>query len=118
MAVIQATTATTLNPSPDRKEAAGKNIKWNRKLPAPRLRRFEGTQNSWKINMFLPSFDILRKERRGKPISLVVAAYLETTWLRLPQLTSLMPGEYLVFDPRTHQIVAATEDFQWRVTRA
>jgi hypothetical protein len=32
MAVIQAITATTLNPSPDRKEAAGKNIKWKRKF--------------------------------------------------------------------------------------
>jgi hypothetical protein len=33
MAVIQATTATTLNPWPDRKEAVGKNTKWNGKLP-------------------------------------------------------------------------------------
>jgi hypothetical protein len=32
MVMIQATAVTTLNPSPDRKEAAGKNIKWNRKL--------------------------------------------------------------------------------------
>ncbi len=38
MAVIQATTATTattLNPSPDRKEAVGKNTKWNGKLSEP-----------------------------------------------------------------------------------
>ena len=35
MAVIQATTATTLNPSPDRKEAVGKNTKWNEKLSEP-----------------------------------------------------------------------------------
>jgi hypothetical protein len=35
MAVIQATTATTLNPSPDRKQAAGKNIKWKWKLAEP-----------------------------------------------------------------------------------
>jgi hypothetical protein len=32
-AVIQATTATTLMPSPDRKEAVGKNTKWNGKVP-------------------------------------------------------------------------------------
>ena len=33
MAVIQATTATTLNPSPDKKQAVGKNTKWNENLP-------------------------------------------------------------------------------------
>jgi hypothetical protein len=33
MAVMQATAATTPNSSPARKLAAGKNIKWNRKLP-------------------------------------------------------------------------------------
>ena len=32
MAVTQLTTATTLNLSPGRKEAAGKNIKWKRRL--------------------------------------------------------------------------------------
>jgi hypothetical protein len=37
MAVIQTTTATTLNPSPDKKEAAGKNAQWNGKLPEPPL---------------------------------------------------------------------------------
>jgi hypothetical protein len=35
MAAIQATIATTLNPSPDRKEAVGKNTKWNGKLSEP-----------------------------------------------------------------------------------
>jgi hypothetical protein len=33
MAVIQATTAITLNPSPDKKQAVGKNTKWNENLP-------------------------------------------------------------------------------------
>jgi hypothetical protein len=33
MAVIHATTATTLNPSPDKKQAVGKNTKWNENLP-------------------------------------------------------------------------------------
>jgi hypothetical protein len=32
MAVIQATIATTLSPSPDKKQAVGKNTKWNGKL--------------------------------------------------------------------------------------
>jgi sarcosine oxidase gamma subunit len=59
--------------------------------------------------MFLSSFDILRKVRRGKPTLLAVAGDLETACLRLRQLASLMPGEYFVFDPRTQQIVAALE---------
>jgi hypothetical protein len=52
MAVIQATTATTLNPSPHRKEAAGKNTKWNGKLPEPPPMplNLEDTQNSARIN--------------------------------------------------------------------
>jgi hypothetical protein len=66
--------------------------------------------------MFLSSFDILRKDRRGKPILLAVVGDLETARLRLSQLASLMPGEYFVFDPRTHQIVAAVEDSEWQVT--
>ena len=55
--------------------------------------------------MFLSSFDILRKDRRGKPILLAVAEDLETACLRLRQLASLMPGEYFVFDPRTSRII-------------
>jgi hypothetical protein len=47
---------------------------------------------------------------------LAVAEDLETACLRLRQLASLMPGEYFVFDPRTHQIVAAMEVSQWQVT--
>jgi hypothetical protein len=35
MAAIQATTATTLNPPPYGREAAGKNTRWNEKLPEP-----------------------------------------------------------------------------------
>jgi hypothetical protein len=33
MGVSQGTTATTLNPSPDKKVAAGKNIKWKMTSP-------------------------------------------------------------------------------------
>jgi len=66
--------------------------------------------------MFLSSFDILRKDRGGKPVLLAVVVDLETARLRLSQLASLMPGEYFVFDPRTHQIVAAMEDSEWQVT--
>ena len=66
--------------------------------------------------MVFSSFDILRKNRRGKHILLAVERDLETARLRLSRLASLLPGEYFVFDSRTHQIVAAMEDFQWQVT--
>jgi hypothetical protein len=41
-------TITTLIPSPGRKEAAGKNIKWKRKLPVPHPRCLQGTPHSGK----------------------------------------------------------------------
>jgi hypothetical protein len=55
--------------------------------------------------MFLSSFDILRRDPHRKPILLAVVGDLETARLRLSQLASLRPGEYFVFDPRTHQVV-------------
>ena len=67
--------------------------------------------------MFLSSFDVLRKDRRGgNPILLAVVEDLETARFRLSQLSLLVPGEYFIFDPRTHQVVAATEDSPWQVT--
>ena len=66
--------------------------------------------------MFLSSFDIFRKDRRGNHVLLAVAGDLETARCRLSQSASLMPGEYFVFDPRTQQIVAAAEDSEWQVT--
>jgi hypothetical protein len=45
-----------------------------------------------------------------------VAGDLETARCRLSQLASLMPGEYFVFDSRTHQVVAAAEESEWQVT--
>jgi hypothetical protein len=57
--------------------------------------------------MLLSSFDILRKNRRGKPFLPAVERDLETACLRLSRLTSLMPREYFVSDSRTHHIVAA-----------
>ena len=54
----------------------------------------------------MTSFDILKRDRCGKHILLAVVADLETARLRLSEFASLAPGEYFVFDPRTHQIVA------------
>jgi hypothetical protein len=58
--------------------------------------------------MFLSWFDILKRDRRGKPI-LLAAGDLETARLRLNQFVSLMQGQYFVFDSRSHQIVAPVE---------
>jgi hypothetical protein len=66
--------------------------------------------------MFLSSFDILRKDRRGKPVLVAIVGDLETARFRLSQLASLIPGEYFVFDPRNHQIVAAMEYSPWQAT--
>ena len=66
--------------------------------------------------MFLSSFDIFRRDRRGNHVLLAVAGDLETARRRLSQLASLMPGEYFVFDSRTHQVVAAAEESEWQVT--
>ena len=64
----------------------------------------------------MPSFDILKRDRRGMPILLGIVGDLETARLRLRQLASVTPGEYFVFDTRTHQIVAALESSEWQVT--
>ncbi|HEV3420730.1 MAG TPA: hypothetical protein VG075_10535 [Candidatus Acidoferrum sp.] len=42
MAATQATTATTLNPSPDRTQAAGRNTKWKLGEPTPAPLKYLG----------------------------------------------------------------------------
>jgi hypothetical protein len=54
----------------------------------------------------MSSFDILKRDRRGNLVLLAAVGDLETARLRLGELASLAPGEYFVFDSRTHQIVA------------
>jgi len=55
----------------------------------------------------MSSFDILKRDRRGNHILLAVANDLETARLRLSQLAAATPGDYFVFDTRTHQVVAS-----------
>jgi hypothetical protein len=55
----------------------------------------------------MASFDIFKRDRRGKHILLAVVSDLATARRRLSELASLAPGEYFVFDSRTHQIIAA-----------
>ncbi len=51
--------------------------------------------------------DIFRKDVRGNPVWLDCVKDLETARCRLNELASVIPGEYFVFDQRTHQIVAS-----------
>jgi hypothetical protein len=55
----------------------------------------------------MAAFDIFKRDRRGNHILLAVVSDLETARLRLGELASCAPGEYFVFDARTHQVVAA-----------
>jgi hypothetical protein len=50
---------------------------------------------------------IFRKDVRGNPVWLDCVKDLETARFRLNELASVIPGEYFVFDQRTHQIVAS-----------
>ncbi len=51
--------------------------------------------------------DIFRKDVQGNPVWLDCVTDLETARFQLDQLASVVPGEYFVFDQRTHQIVAS-----------
>jgi hypothetical protein len=51
--------------------------------------------------------DIFRKDSRGNPVWLDCVTDLEAARSRLNELASVAPGEYFVFDQRTHQIVAS-----------
>src|SRR5271155_5192259 len=49
MAATQATTTTTLNPSPDRKQAAGRNTKWKLGEPTPTPLRKQAMIIPWRL---------------------------------------------------------------------
>jgi hypothetical protein len=51
--------------------------------------------------------DIFTKDTEGNPVWLDCVKDLETARFRLNELASAIPGEYFVFDQRTHQIVAS-----------
>jgi hypothetical protein len=50
--------------------------------------------------------DIFEKDLRGNPVWLDCVKDLETARRRLNELAAI-PGDYFVFDQRTHQIVAS-----------
>jgi hypothetical protein len=51
--------------------------------------------------------DIFRKDVQGNPVWLDCVKDLETARFRMDRLALVSPGEYFVFDQRTHQIVAS-----------
>jgi hypothetical protein len=57
--------------------------------------------------------DIFRKDVRGNPVWLDCVRDLETARFRIDQLALVIPGEYFVFDQRTHQIVASLVRPPW-----
>jgi hypothetical protein len=50
--------------------------------------------------------DIFRKDVRGNPVRIGAVADLDDARHRLGELAQALPGEYLIFDQRTHSIVA------------
>ena len=57
--------------------------------------------------MRAPAYDVFRKDLLGTPVWMETAPDLETAELRVTELAGRSPGEYFVFDQRTHQIVAS-----------
>jgi hypothetical protein len=68
MAAIQATTATTLNSSPERKKAAGRNTKWKWKLaePTPTPLRNAGVESCRASKETINRTDSLRNGEVGR----------------------------------------------------
>jgi hypothetical protein len=57
--------------------------------------------------MSFPSLDIFKKDVRGNPVWIDAVEDLELARFRLSRLASVIPGEYFVFDQRTHRIVVS-----------
>jgi hypothetical protein len=56
------------------------------------------------------SLDIFRKDVRGNPVWIDTVDDLDDARYRLNRLAEALPGEYFVFDQRTHRIVAKVPD--------
>jgi hypothetical protein len=73
------------------------------------LQRVEIRSFGREKNMAFAHLDILMREKDGNYRWLEAATDLEAAKNRLRELTARSPGEYVVFDQRTQQIVANTE---------
>jgi hypothetical protein len=70
-------------------------------IPSPKVLRREG---------MTPHLDIFKKDAHGNPIWLAAVADLATARLRLAEFAAALPGEYFVFDHRTHKVVPSPLD--------
>ena len=109
MAVIQATTATTLNPSASRKEAAGKNIKWKGKLaePLPTPLSLDDAQNNGRVTDVLVFNLLLWRTSSGE----------HESWLAFP-CVQRSEGRSGLMEKLLRQIKALTWLYDWRINRA
>jgi hypothetical protein len=62
--------------------------------------------------MHLP-FDILKKERDGSFCWFETANDLESANIRIRELIALSPGDYVVFDQRTHHAIPPAPTSFW-----
>jgi hypothetical protein len=53
------------------------------------------------------SLDIFKKDAHGNPIWIGTTLDVDDARDHLNRLASSLPGEYFVFDQRTHQVVAS-----------
>jgi hypothetical protein len=109
MAVIQATTATTLNPLASRKEAAGKNTKWRGKLaePLPTPLSLGDAQNNGRITDVLVLNLPLGRTSSGE----------HESWLAFPSFQR-SDGRSGLMERLLRQIKALTWLYNWRINRA
>ena len=61
------------------------------------------------------SLDLFRKDVRGNPVWIDTVEDIDVARRRLSQLAEALPGEYFVFDQRSHSIVASVsgQDCDW-----
>jgi hypothetical protein len=58
-------------------------------------------------------FDILKKKPEGSFCWFEAVNDLESAKIRIKELVALSPGEYVVFDQRTHNVIAAGPSSFW-----
>jgi hypothetical protein len=64
------------------------------------------------VSMHSP-FDILKKKPEGSFCRFEAVNDLQSANIRIKELVALSPGEYVVFDERTHNIIPAGRSSFW-----
>jgi hypothetical protein len=58
-------------------------------------------------------FDILKKQPEGSFCRFEAVNDLQSANIRIKELVALSPGEYVVFDQRTHNVIPAGRSSFW-----